>query len=269
MKRIHVVVAALAALSITAGAAFAGSNCGSKSASAKQAGLSASSCQSKATVTTASASSCGSATAASMANCTTTAAACAGKNAANCGPCPSTHVVYRVSADGVQKDLTDRTAAMAAAEAGASVQFVALGKTYDSEHDAQMAMTQALYARMDELMTVQYKVGSETMNCGTTATKVAADKHAEVVYTVAARDFQSKDEAEAFVSKVEAVVMSVKMVDSDGNAVEGCAVGYCKTKGDAAKSTTFTVAHQEIDDPYAANLTLAQERMRTLLTADV
>ena len=108
------------------------------------------------------------------------------------------------------------------------------------------------------------------MKTATTATKMAFDKDTEVVYTVAARDFQSKEEAEVFATKLEAVIMNVKMVDSDGNAVEGCAVGYCKSKGEAAaKTTTFTVASQEVDDPYAANLTLAQERMRTLLTADV
>ena len=276
MKSVKILLATTAIVAMSVSTAFAGANCGAK----------ASSCGSKqASVQTASAASCGSAATAQQAS---VGAACATKASAGCSPaqmasctsscppeamaaclekgdCAGMAVVYRVSADGVSTNYTDREQAMAAATDGATMQFLAAGTTYETEHEAMNAMIGTIKQRMADMMTVQYQVGSETMHCGTSAAKMAESKDAKVMYRVGAKSFDSPDAAKAYLVKVESAVKAVKITDAEGQAVQ-CTSSYAKSH--CSTKTAFKCGDKETKDPVQANLLMVQEQFRTLLNTE-
>jgi hypothetical protein len=285
MKRFHGVLAAAAALVLATGMASAcdgektaqkvstdakvcssaktvstdAKSCGS----AKTVSTAAKSCGSAAKTVSASAGSCGSAAKTVGMTASSCAAKCASKTAAlTAKACATTHVVYRVG----EMETFDRSEALQAAETnGASVQYVAAGTAYDDEGAAKAAMTQAIYARLNEMLTVSTTLGGEAKkSCGASAVKVAETSAEPTRYTVAGHDFDSKEAAEAFLAKAKAAVEAIQLMDTEGHAVEGCAVGYSKSH----PKTAFKLGEQTIECPVTANYTAAQAKMSAILSMD-
>lgn len=259
-----------------------------KTASAEQ--VSASGCASKAEVKTVSTSSCAAKAAsvqtvsadhcaAKSASLTASAKSCGAKSAsltasAGCDPsdctrlvsgsgCDATHVVYRVALEEGAKDYFDRSEAMKAAGSN-SVQFVALGTSYEDEREAQMAMLASLHERLQSFTTIQNVVNGESVACCATAAKMAKKSGSTVEYRVANRTFATKDQAEAYLGKIQAAIAAIQLTDAEGHAVEGCAVSYSKDHA----NTSFKCGTKKIDDPMQANLTVAQEKFRAILLTD-
>lgn len=290
MKHLKALTATVAALALTATISFAGQNCGAKASTAS---ATQKSCSSTATATQVSAGSCASkATTASAGSCASKAttasadASCAAKCAsmasagscaskatytasASCTPaeCSTRKIVYTASFGEKEKWTTDRTKATAWAEKGATVQYMAAGKSYGDEHEAAQALVTSLHTEMQELMTVAYAVEGEVMHCAQTAEAkaVAAGCASKMKYTVAGREFASKQDAEQHLEKVQARLASLTaLVDDKGNAVEGCAVGHAKKAGDC----TFVLGDQKTDDPVIANVMSLQARVQTILDTE-
>jgi hypothetical protein len=289
MKHVKIFTATVVAMALTASISLAGPNCGAK-ASAQQ--VSEKSCSSTATATTVSAGTCASkattassgscaskATAASSGSCASKAtytasngASCASKASmasANCSPeeCSARKIVYTASFGEKDKWTTDRAEATAWAEKGATVQYMAAGKTFSDEHDAAQTLATALYTEMQELMTVAYAVEGEVMHCAKTAEAkaVSAGCASKMKYTVAGREFASQQDAEKHLEKVQMRLASVaKLMDDKGNPVEGCAVGHSKKAGDC----TFVFGDQKIEDPTIANVAVLQERVQAILDTE-
>lgn len=265
MKRFHGALAAIAALALATGVAMAcdgektaqtaaaEKSCTS-TASVKTVGMT-SSCSAKASAMTAS--SCRSMKSAGL----TASACCAAKTGLTAKACATTHVVYRVG----ETDTFDRNEAMVMAEAqGAPVQFVAAGSTYPDENAAKMAMTQAIYARLDEMLTVATTVGGESYACGVSAAKTAEKTGAPMHFVVASHEFDSKEAADSYLARVRAAVDAIKLLDAEGKTVEGCAVSHCKTTG----KTAFVLGGQTIECPVTANYMAAQAKMAAVASTD-
>lgn len=275
MRRFHCVLAGIAALAFTAGIATAcdgektaqtastdkacassavkTASLKSSSCAAKTASATASHCASKSAVKTASAAHCASVKSAGL-----TAASCASKAGKTCA---TTHVVYRVG----ETDTFDRDEAMAMADKnGASVQFVAAGAAYDDENVAKVAMTKAIYARLDEMLSVSTTVGGKAYACGVSATKTAKASGAPMHFVVAGREFEDKTAADAYLAEVKAAVEAIQLLDAEGQVVKNCAVSHCKTAGKTAGKTAFVLGDQQVTCPVTANYMAAQAKLAAL-----
>jgi len=282
MKVFKALVASLVIVGLAGSVAVAGENCSASKKTAQKAGYSCSakatqakagkSCASKATQASAGYSCGAKATQASLGSCSAAlkAGLCATGDAGACptgeGGCCAMNVIYKVSVDGTLKHTFDAEKAAKWANGG-EIQYVAAGTVYDTEAEAKMAMTKAIYTNLEKMTTVQYVVGDQAMHCGVSASKKAGESGKKVLYRVAARDFESKEKADAFLGKIHSIMASLKMVDAEGNPVEGCAVGHTKSHP-SCEGKAFKVGDQTIDDPVDANLTLAQQRLQAILSLD-
>lgn len=293
MKGLTIFVAAVAVVSLAAGGVFAGPNCGAQHADAQQA---SSSCAAKgATAQTADANGgcCGMATAAGSGCAAKSAgagASCHGAAMASGGYCPGgaqsasagcmtsagscdlsqccmSNVQYRVSVDGHEMKTFDREKAFAFAEAShVPVQFYVKDTAYENEAEANTALLTSMRERMSELLTLQYVVDGQAMKCNQSASEMASTCHEkQMTYRVASRDFASREEAQNYLTRLQNAVAAVKVVDSNGKPVDGCAASHAKQCGE--KEATFKVGDQVAADPMSANLMRTREQLRIILSS--
>jgi hypothetical protein len=295
MKGLKIFIAAVAVIGLAAGGAFAGANCGAKHADTQQTsatcaakGATAQAADAKAGCGSAAMSAgagCGSKAAAAGAGCGSAAMAasgcCAGgaksasagcmtsAGACDLTKCGMSNIEYRVSVDGHDMKTFDREKAFAFAQASnVPVRFYVKETAYQNEAEANMALLTTMRERMNELLTLQYVVDGQAMKCSKTASEMAsACQDKKMAYRVASREFASQQEAESYLHKLQAAVAAVKVVDSNGKPVDGCAASHAKQCGD--KKVSFKVGDQVAADPMDANLLRTREQLRIILTAQV
>jgi hypothetical protein len=186
-----------------------------------------------------------------------------GAHAADMTSCTWSNIEYRVSAAGEELRTFDRDKALAmSASTGAPVAFYVMDTAYATEVAAQEALVASLDQHVQEMLTLQYVVNGEAVACPQAAAQMSSSGHCGMRYRVAARDFAKKAEAEAYLRKLSAAVQAVRVVDSEGNAVKGCASAHAAR---ANHKLTFKVGDQVAADPATADVLRAREQLRVIL----
>lgn len=160
---------------------------------------------------------------------------------------------------GQEKFCCAKGAEQAAEKNSEPIRYVVDGKTYDDPNAALSAYAELLEKRLEELTTVRYAVGEETLTCPVSAADLARSRNAKVEYRLGRFTFGDEATARKAAEAAREAAARVEMkVVVDGKEVAGgpsheTAKAGCHSRGVSAK------ADSPVQCPHGAARAVAAE----------
>lgn len=125
------------------------------------------------------------------------------------------------------------------------VSYMVAGQEFCDKGDAMATLAKLLNERLEQMTTVSYVVGDETMQCGMSASKMAKSNGTDVRYRVASFTFAEQAQAEQAAKLAREAADSVKMVSVVDGKEYCCSKTAAKVAADSGKQCEYKVAGQK------------------------